>query len=82
MILFGVLGYGARKFRYEVAPLVLSLVIGPLLESAFRHSLILSGGSFSIFVQRPISAILIGTAFVLLLLPLLPRKKKAPQLDT
>ena len=81
MIIFGVLGYAARKFRYEVAPLVLSLVIGPLLESAFRHSLILSGGSFSIFVQRPISAILIGTAFVLLLLPLLPRKRKAPQID-
>jgi putative tricarboxylic transport membrane protein len=81
MILFGILGYGARKFRYEVAPLVLSLVIGPLLESAFRHSLILSGGSFSIFVQRPIAAILMGTAFVLLVLPLLPRKRKTPPID-
>ena len=80
MIIFGVFGYLARKFRYEVAPLVLSLVIGPLLESAFRHSLILSGGSFFIFVQRPISVILIGTALILLVLPILSRKQRPAQI--
>ncbi len=71
MILFGVFGFLARKFGYEGAPLILALVLGPLMENAFRQSLILSGGSFSIFVTSPISATLLGSAVVLLILPLL-----------
>lgn len=70
MILFGVFGFLAKKFGYEAAPLILALVLGPLMENAFRQSLILSGGSFLIFLNRPISAILIGSALILLLLPL------------
>jgi putative tricarboxylic transport membrane protein len=71
MILFGVFGFLARKFGYEGAPLILALVLGPLMENAFRQSLILSGGSFSIFITSPISAILLGSAVILLILPLL-----------
>ncbi len=71
MILFGLFGFLARTFGYEGAPLILALVLGPLMENAFRQSLILSGGSFLIFVNRPIPAVLLGSALILLILPLL-----------
>ncbi len=55
MILFGVVGYLMQKFGFEPAPLALAYVLSPLLETALRQSLNISGGSFSIFFTRPIS---------------------------
>jgi putative tricarboxylic transport membrane protein len=62
MIIFGIIGYLMRKYKYEGAPLVMTFVLGPLMELALRRSLILSGGSFSIFWTRPISAIILSLA--------------------
>jgi len=78
MLIFGVAGYLMRKFEYEPAPLVLAYVLAPLLEIALRQSLILSSGSFGIFMSRPISAGCLIVAAVLLLSSLLPmiRKKR------
>ncbi|MBP1724447.1 MAG: hypothetical protein H6Q44_2152 [Deltaproteobacteria bacterium] len=45
----GVMGYVFRKLRYDLAPFVLALIIGPTLEESFRQALMRSGGSFSIF---------------------------------
>ena len=56
MIVFGVLGYGLRKLRYELAPFILALVLGPMFEQALRQSLIISRGDPLIFFTRPISA--------------------------
>ena len=71
MILFGFVGYLMKKFQYEPAPLILALVLGPTLESGFRQSLILSNGSFLIFISRPIAAALVFLAFFLLVSPLI-----------
>jgi putative tricarboxylic transport membrane protein len=78
MFLFGVLGYFMRKFDYEPAPMVLAYVLAPLMENALRQSLILSDGSFGIFLSHPISAGCLITALALLLSSLLPmiRKKR------
>jgi len=70
MILFGILGYLMKKYDYEPAPLVLAFVLGPMFENAFRQSLIISGGSPLIFLTRPIAAIFVGIAFILLISPL------------
>jgi putative tricarboxylic transport membrane protein len=56
MVIFGIVGYILNKFEYEVAPLVLAFILGPIMETAFRRSLIMSDGAFSIFWTRPISA--------------------------
>jgi putative tricarboxylic transport membrane protein len=72
MIFFGVVGWIMKKFGYEGAPLILAYVLGPMLENALRQSLLISGGSFLIFVSRPISAIALGIAFLLLLSNLFP----------
>jgi putative tricarboxylic transport membrane protein len=75
MLFFGVVGWLMRKFGYEGAPLILAFVLGPMLENALRQSLLISQGSFLIFVTRPISATALGFAFLLLLTTLLPTFK-------
>ena len=75
MIVFGVVGYLMKKFAYEPAPMVLGLVIGPLLETAIRRSMIMSKGHIGIFFQRPIAAFFMGAALLMLLTPLLTRRR-------
>ena len=79
MLLFGVIGYLMRKFEYEPAPLVLAFVLSPILEDSLRQSLIISGGSMSIFVTRPISAAFLFLAALLLISAVLPsvRQKRS-----
>jgi putative tricarboxylic transport membrane protein len=75
MILFGLVGYLFKKFKYEGAPLVLAFILGPMLENALRQSLIISNGSFRIFFSRPLSAGLIIVAVILLFSPLVLRRR-------
>jgi len=79
MVIFGLIGYLLRKFQYEAAPLVLALVLGPMLETALRRSLLLSAGDPMIFLTRPLSAVLMLAALFLLAYPLIPwlRRKRA-----
>lgn len=62
---FGLFGYLLRKLKFEPGPMVLAFVLGPMIEASMRQSLLISGGSFSIFVTRPISLTLIGLFAVL-----------------
>ncbi len=70
MLLFGVVGYLMRKLNYPMAPAVLAIVLGPLAEPALRQSLLISGGSFSIFFTRPFSSVFMFIAIGLLVIPL------------
>jgi putative tricarboxylic transport membrane protein len=72
MFIFGMVGYLFRKFGYEAAPLLLAFVLGPMFESNLRQSLTLSRGSFSIFFTRPISAVALILAGMLLITSFLP----------
>ena len=72
MLIFGVLGYLMKKFKYDGAPLVLAMVLGPLMDNSLRQSLLMSGGSGMIFFTRPICLVIFGTVAIILLLPLLP----------
>ncbi len=80
MLFCGVLGYLLRKFNYEPAPLVLAYVLGPMLEQNLRQGLILSDGSFRIFVSRPISAACLIITFALLISAVLPSLQKKRRL--
>jgi putative tricarboxylic transport membrane protein len=65
VLAIGVLGYCMRLLRLPVLPLVLGLVLGYLVESNYRRSLLISGGDHSIFITDPVSALLLGLALVL-----------------
>ena len=55
-LVFGVIGYFMRKFRFPVAPLILAVVLAQMMETSLSQSLMLSDGSLSIFFTRPIAA--------------------------
>jgi putative tricarboxylic transport membrane protein len=71
MLFLGAVGYLMRKWAYEGAPLLLALVLGPRLEVAFRQSVMTSRGDLSIFIDRPISLLLLVAALLFILVPLL-----------
>lgn len=62
MLLFGVIGYFMKKVDFPTAPMVLGLILGPMAESGLRQSLLISQGSWRIFVAKPISLILLVLA--------------------
>ena len=55
IIVFGILAYFLRKMDFQLVPILLGVVLGPLAEVNFRRALVLSDGTMKIFVQRPIS---------------------------
>jgi putative tricarboxylic transport membrane protein len=65
-LVFGVVGYVLRKYQWPLAPMLLTFILGPLLEKYLIQSLSMSGGSPLIFVQRGLSLALIVAAGVLL----------------
>ncbi|MEE8505412.1 MAG: tripartite tricarboxylate transporter permease [Kiloniellales bacterium] len=70
MLIFGIVGYLMRKLDYPMAPVVLAVVLGPLAEPALRQSLLISNGSFMIFLERPMAAVITVIAALLFVLPL------------
>ena len=75
MNIFGIVGYFLKKFEYESAPLILAFVLGPLFENSLRQSLIMSRGSFSIFLTRPISLGLVIVSLLVILVPLILKRR-------
>ncbi len=72
MLVMGGIGYGLRKFGFDLAPVALGLVLGPMLELSLRQSLAMSGGTYSIFLERPIAVTMFVLALLLLALALKP----------
>ena len=67
MVAFGLIGFVLRQFNYPMAPLVLGIVLGDLLEKNLRRGLVLSDGDLAPFVTRPISAVLFATIVLIVL---------------
>ncbi len=71
----GVVGYVLRKLKFDMAPLILALVLGPMLERTLRQSLFLTRGDVGMIVGRPITAVLLSVGLVALVLPFFLRGK-------
>ncbi|HBB17817.1 MAG: tripartite tricarboxylate transporter TctA [Syntrophus sp. RIFOXYC2_FULL_54_9] len=65
----GLLGYAMVKLDYPLAPVILGLVLGDLMEQALRQTLMISGGSLRIFLRSPIALTLFGLAAATIILP-------------
>ncbi len=74
--LFGLLGYVFYKLDCEPAPLLLGFVLGPMMEASLRRALLIARGDPMVFLQRPISAVLLILSAVLLLLIILPAARR------
>jgi TctA family transporter len=76
MALFGLFGYICAKVGAEPAPMLLGFIIGPMMEEYLRRALLLSHSDPLVFVQRPISAVMLGLAVAAMVVVLLPSLRK------
>lgn len=66
-IIFGIVGYILRKLCFDPGPMIMSFILAPLIENSLRQSLLMSAGSFGIFVSRPISGTLMALFAIILI---------------
>src|SRR5690625_857989 len=66
VLVIGVFGFIAVKLEFDLIPMLLGLVLGPMVEENFRRAMVLSQGDMSVFLSRPISAVCIALGFLLL----------------
>lgn len=76
LFILGLVGFLAKKFAYEPAPLILGFILGPMIETALRQSLILSNGSFSTFINRPISVVLLAITLLIAISAIFQKRKE------
>jgi TctA family transporter len=83
MGLFGIVGYLLRKLNFDLTPLVLAFVLGPLFEDKLRQTLLIHRGDLSVLFTRPISAVFLSIALALFMMQLIPslRRVKSAALD-
>jgi putative tricarboxylic transport membrane protein len=72
MYAIGVLGFFMRRYDFPIAPVILGVILGPLMETQARRALTASGDDFGVFVGRPLTVILLLIAAAAFILPHLP----------
>jgi putative tricarboxylic transport membrane protein len=73
LLIFGLMGYGMRRFGYPIAPVVVGLILGPLAEQQLRRALAISQGDPTVLVASPTAAVLLGVAALALVVPAVMR---------
>jgi putative tricarboxylic transport membrane protein len=68
MLAFGLLGFVLRRYGYPMAPFVLGIVLGDILDKNLRRGLVLSDGDLTPFFNRPISALMFAICVVSILM--------------
>ncbi|MDF1525691.1 MAG: tripartite tricarboxylate transporter permease [bacterium] len=69
VVAFGFIGLLMKRLDFPVAPVILALVLGPMAEKSFRQALFMSNGSLTIFVERPITVVMLVLGVLSLMLP-------------
>jgi putative tricarboxylic transport membrane protein len=82
MILFGIIGYIAKKLQFDISPMVMAFILGPILESSFAQTVNLAGGNLLhyLFIDRHIASgifLLIPVLSVFSLVKAIRRKRAA-----
>ena len=73
-MVFGVIGYFAKKGRFPVAGLLLALILGPNLEATFRQTAIMARGDYTIFLTRPIAMVFLILTVLTFVYPIISNK--------
>jgi putative tricarboxylic transport membrane protein len=72
MYAIGVVGFFMRRYEFPIAPVILGVILGPVMEVQFRRAMVASGGDAGVFVDRPLTVCLLAAALLALVLPYLP----------
>lgn len=75
LLICGVVGYFLAKNDFPMAPLVLGLVLGPMIENNLRRALTTSNGDFSIFIEKPVSLVFLIIAVLWISVPLIMKMR-------
>ncbi|WP_114965676.1 tripartite tricarboxylate transporter permease [Alkalilacustris brevis] len=67
VLLFGLLGYVLRTLKFQLAPILIGFILGPMIEENFKRAMLFSRGDFMTFLERPISGITLSLTAALLL---------------
>ena len=78
MLGFGLIGYVLRKLEFPLAPAILAMILGPMMEKSLRTTLEISGGSFAIFLDRPVALVLLVIPVIIFAVVLLRPKSFEP----
>jgi putative tricarboxylic transport membrane protein len=73
----GLVGVLMRRFDFPTAPVVVGMILGPLAEAQMRNAVSIGEGSFTVFVQRPMSIVLLVVIVAVLVLPRLYKRMAA-----
>ncbi len=76
MLGIGLIGVVMRRFDFPTAPVIVGMILGPLAEAQMRNALSIGEGHWGVFVQRPMSAVLLAIVVAILLLPQLMKLRK------
>ena len=69
----GVVAFFMRRYGFPIAPTILAVVLGPMLEQQFRRAMAISGGDPTVFVTRPLTAAILAVAVAAVSAPVLAR---------
>jgi putative tricarboxylic transport membrane protein len=72
-MLFGILGFFMRRHDLPIPPLVMGVILGPMAEQFFLTSMIANQNDLTVFVTRPVSAVILAVAVVMTAWPLTKR---------
>ena len=76
MYAIGVMGFFMRRYDFPIAPVILGVILGPLMETQARRALTASGDDFSVFFSRPLTIFLLLFAVAAFIVPHLPALKQ------
>ena len=69
MYLIGIMGFFMRRYDFPIAPVILGVILGPLMETQARRALTASGDDFGVFFGRPLTVILLIVAVAAFIVP-------------
>jgi len=69
MLGIGLLGVLMRRYSFPTAPVIVGMILGPLAEAQLRNALSIGEGRWSVFVERPASAVLLAILLAVLVVP-------------
>lgn len=81
-LLIGIVGYILLELNFSLPTLVISFILAPIIEESFRRALLMSDGSYTVFVTRPFSLILIIIIVLIFLFPLVKKQRERKKIKT
>jgi putative tricarboxylic transport membrane protein len=77
-MLFGILGFVMRRWDLPIAPMVMGIILGPMAEQYFLTSMVSHANDVTVFVRRPVSAVVLGLSALIVVWAALRNIRRAP----